>query len=279
MWFTNLVRLPHKGERKDFDDTLNYVNFIIGKAVPKAMRAAEIEEISLIDKEMEQLRQAIQTERWEGTECLEYLHVTNELSVVGGIVMRGTRMVIPKSLRTTVLNIGHEGHLGTVSMKQRLRTKVWWPKLEKDVEKFGKTCDACQLVSRPDPPEPLASTELPEGPWRAVAMDYLRALPSDEHILVVVDYCSRYYETAIVRTIVSERTIECLEAIFTRHRMPEVLVSDNGPNFVSEKFEASVKKKNDIKHRHVIAQANGEVERQNRNSRINSMQMPQGMLK
>ena len=106
-----------------------------------------------------------------------------------------------------VLTIGHEGHLGVVSMKQRLRTKVWWPKLEKDVERFVKTCDACQLVGRPDPPEPVASTELPQRPWCVVAIDYLGPLPSGEHIIVVVDYYSRYYEVAVVRTITSEKTI------------------------------------------------------------------------
>ena len=261
-----LSRLPRTDEGKNFDDTENYVNFITMKAVPKAMSAKEIEEVALNDKEMECLRQAIQTGRWEGTECSEYLHVANELCVVGGIIMRGTRIVISKGLRTTVLTIGHEGHLGVVSMKQRLRTKVWWPKLEKDVERFVKTCDACQLVGRPDPPEPVASTELPQGPWCVVAIDYLGPLPSGEHILVVVDYYSRYYEVAVVRTITSEKTIECLETIFARHRLPEVLVSDNGPNLVSEKFEAFLKE-NGIKHRRVTtrwAQANGEVERQNR---------------
>ena len=100
--------------------------------------------------------------------------------------MRATRIVIPKNLRATVLTIGHERHLGVVSMKQRLRTKVWWPKLEKDVEKFVRTCDGCQLVSRPDPPEPLTSTELPEGPWKAVAVDYLGPVPSGEHILLQI---------------------------------------------------------------------------------------------
>lgn len=171
---------------------------------------------------MECLRQAIQTGRWEGTECSEYLHVANELCVVGGIIMRGTRIVIPKGLRTTILTIGHEGHLGVVSMKQRLCMKVWWPKLEKDVERF-------------------------QGPWCAVAIDYLGPLPSGEHILVVVDYYSRYYVVAVVRTITSEKTIECLETIFARHGLPEVLVSDNGPNLVSEKFEAFLKE-NGIKH-------------------------------
>ena len=261
-----LSRLPRKDEGKNFDDTENYVNFITVKAVPKAMSAKEIEEVALNDKEMECLRQAIQTGRWKGTECSEFLHVANELCVVGGIIMRGTRIVIPKGPRTTVLTIGHEGHLGVVSMKPHLRTKVWWPKLEKDVERFFKTCEACQLVGRPDPPEPVASTELPQGPWCAVAIDYLGPLPSGEHILVVVDHYSRYYEVAVVRTITSEKTIECLETIFARHGLPEVLVSDNGPNLVSEKFEAFLKE-NGIKHRRVTtrwAQANGEVERQNR---------------
>lgn len=71
---------------------------------------------------------------------------------------------------------------------------------------------------------------------------------------------------AVVRTITSEKTIECLETIFARHGLPEVLVSDNGPNLVSEKFEAFLKE-NGNKHGHVTtrwAQANGEVERQNR---------------
>ena len=261
-----LSRLPYTDEGKNFDDTENYVNFITMKAVPKAMSAKEIEEVALNDKEMECLRQAVQTGRWEGTECSEQLHVANELCVVGGILMRGTCIVIPKGLRTTVLTIGHEGHLGVVSMKQHLRTKVWWPKLEKDVERFFKTCEACQLVGRPDPPETVASTELLQGPWCAVTIDYLGLLPSGEHILVVVDYYSRYYKVAVVRTITSEKTIECLETIFARHRLPEVLVSDNGPNLVSEKFEAFLKE-NGIKHRRVTtrwAQANGEVERQNR---------------
>ncbi|XP_022810044.1 uncharacterized protein K02A2.6-like [Stylophora pistillata] len=126
-------------------------------------------------------------------------------------------------------------------MKQRLRTKVWWPKPEEDVERFVKTCDACQLVGRPDPPEPVASTELPPGPRRSVAIDYLGPLPTGEHIPLVVDYYSRYYEVAVVRTVTSEKTIECLETIFARHGLPELLVSDNGPNLVSQKFEAFLK--------------------------------------
>ena len=59
--------------------------------------------------------------------------------------------------------------------------------------------------------------------------------------------------------------MKILEAIFARYGLPEVLTSDNGPNFVSEEFEAYLKESG-LKHRHVTAkwaQASGEVEKQN----------------
>ena len=98
-----------------------------------------------------------------------------------------------------------------------------------------------------------------------MAVHYLGPVPSGEHVLVVVDYYSRYYETDVVRTVTSQQTINSLEAIFARHGLPEVLTSDNRPNFVSEEFKAYLKESG-IKHRRVTAkwaQANGEVERQN----------------
>ena len=42
--------------------------------------------------------------------------------------MRGTRIVVPQSLKSEVLRLAEEeGHQGFVKMKNGLRTKVWWP--------------------------------------------------------------------------------------------------------------------------------------------------------
>ena len=41
--------------------------------------------------------------------------------------MRGTRIVVPQSLKSEVLRLAQEGHQGFVKMKNGLRTKVWWP--------------------------------------------------------------------------------------------------------------------------------------------------------
>lgn len=40
--------------------------------------------------------------------------------------------MVPSSLRESVLRLAYEGHPVMVSMKCKLRTKVWWPGCDKD---------------------------------------------------------------------------------------------------------------------------------------------------
>ena len=182
------------------------------------------------------------------------------------MIVRGTRLIIPKDLRQRVINIAHEGHQGMVKTKERLRTKCWWPGMDKETEKEIRSCHECQLVSQPTKPEPMIRTKFPEGPWEDVAIDLLGPLPSGESILVVVDYYSRYFEIAILRVTDTKQVIKALDVIFARHGLPVSVRADNGPQFVSDEFKAYVKEHN-IELRHstpLWPQANGEVERQNR---------------
>ena len=91
----------------------------------------------------------------------------------GKLVLRGTRLLIPKRLRERVLELAHEGHQGLVKTKQRLRTKVCWAGIDKQVENRCKTCHGCQLVGLPTPPEPFPHTEFPSQPWIDLAADRL----------------------------------------------------------------------------------------------------------
>lgn len=66
------------------------------------------------------------------------------------ILLRGNKIVIPHCLRKRVLDAAHEGHPGIVAMKGRLRSKVWWPRIDKDSENFVKSCKGCTLVALPN---------------------------------------------------------------------------------------------------------------------------------
>ena len=132
-----------------------------------------------------------------------YRNVCNELTVLGKLVLRGPRLVIPKVLRTRKLDLAHEGHQGVVKTKQRVRSKVWWPGIDREVEQRCKVCHGCQIVSGKPCAEPMKRTVLPEGPWQDVAPDLLGPLPGGEYLLVVVDYYSRYFEIEILKSVLS----------------------------------------------------------------------------
>ena len=114
-------------------------------------------------------------------------------------------------LRKTVLELGHKGHQGIVKTKARLRESVWWPGIDIQAEKIVRKCHACQLVSQPTKPEPMTRTKLPEGPWQHLAIDLMGPFPSQDNVLVVVDYYSRWNEIAFMKSITSSKIINCLD--------------------------------------------------------------------
>lgn len=113
----------------------------------------------------------------------------------------------------------------------------------------------------------MKRTELPEKPWQHLAIDYLGPLPSGHHLLVIVDYYSRFTEIEIMANkIDSKETIKRLRIIFARFGIPLSITADNGRQFISEEFK-SYCNHNGIKLISTTPywpQMNGEVERQNR---------------
>lgn len=242
------------------------MKMIAEESTPVVLTAEEVERASEEDPELTSVRHYIQSGDWSQCKMPHFMCVKNELCVLGKLVLHGTRIVIPQSLRKQVLHLAHEGHQGIVKVKSRLRTKVWWPKMDTDAERICKSCHGCQVVSGFCAPEPMQRVEPPTGPWQDVAIDVLGPLPSGESLLVVVDYYSRFFEVVIMHSTTSQKMIEALTPIFVHYGYPFSLKSDNASQFVSEEFEEFLSK-NGIEHWKsppLWPQANGEVERQNR---------------
>ena len=258
-----LSRLNSLNQKDCSGEKADFVRVLALESTPVAMTAKEVERESENDPELCSVRHYIQS--GDGSQCKmpHYLSVKNELCGLGKLVMRGTRIVIPQSLRSEVLHLVHEGHQGIVKIKNRLRTKVWWPKIDHDAAQVCKSCHRCQVVGEFGA---MQRVEPPSGPWQDIAIDVLGPLPSGENLLVVVDYYSRFFEVVIMHSITSRKMIEALTPIFTRYGYPFSLKADNAPHFVSEEFENFLAT-HGIQHRKsqpFWPQANGEVERQNR---------------
>ncbi|XP_053374880.1 uncharacterized protein K02A2.6-like [Mercenaria mercenaria] len=247
-----------------FIDDDNYILNIARAATPEAVTTREIEKASRYDPEMSSIRDCLMYGLWYKIPFKEYLIVKNELSAIGFLVLRGTRIVVPKELRSKILEAAHSGHPGIVSMKQSLRTRVWWPQIDQDIEKYCKSCHGCQLEGPPAPPEPLKPTELPSGPWEYLACDLLGPLPTGEHLVVVIDFYSRFMEIEIVKSTTSENIATVLMKMFARHGTCFLLRTDNASYFTSDYFKSFLKE-HGIKLTHSTPLApnqNGQVERQ-----------------
>ncbi|CAH1233137.1 RTL1 [Branchiostoma lanceolatum] len=214
-----LSRLNSKSNDKS-SENYDYVRSVVEASTPVSLTPREIERASGEDPELRQVRKCIQTGQWDECQVMSYRHVKTELSIYGQLILRGTRIVIPQVLRKTVVQLAHEGHQGIQKTKNRLRTKVWWPKMEADAEAVCKRCHGCQVVSEQTPPEPMARVMPPTGAWQACGADLLGPLPTGETVLVVVDYYSRFYEIAIMKSTSSQKVIEALEVIFARFGNP-----------------------------------------------------------
>ena len=258
------LRTPAEGEHEVEDD--GYVRFVAIHSTPRAVTTKEIEQESATDEELGNVRHNILSGDWKNGETSEYRAINTELCCYGKLILRGTRVVIPHALQTRLLEIAHEGHPGIGQMKQRLRTKVWWPKIDRDAEKFCRLCFGCQVVSQPSHPEPMARTQLPDGPWQDLAIDYLGPLPTGEDIFVAVDYYSRWVEMDITKLPTAEQTVRSLRNFFATHGLPYSVTSDNAAQFTSKIFvdylsQAGICRRKTTPY---WPQANGEVERQNR---------------
>jgi len=73
----------------------------------------------------------------------------------------------------------------------------------------------------------------PSSPWVWVATDLLGQLPNNEHLLVLIDYYSRYIEVKFIQSIGSKVLIEEMSEIFSRLGYPKKLRTDNGRQYVS----------------------------------------------
>jgi hypothetical protein len=247
-------------------DEFSWIRQISDVSRPKAIKMVELEMESRKDKMIQSVKDAISSGRWD-PELKNLFLIRFELCFCGDLLLRGTRIVVPESLQERTLELAHETHCGETGMKQLLRTKVWWPGIDKMVSKFVKRCRECLLTSLPQRPEQMKRNELPEAPWVDVAADFLGPLPTGEYLFIVWDYYSRYQEIEIMRgDSNTKKTVDVCRRIFGRCGYPVSLTTDNGPQFISKEFKEFCEEVGVTQNFTVPywPQQNGGVERQNR---------------
>lgn len=160
----------------------------------------------------------------------------SEYTIDSNILFRGQRVVVPVSLQQLVLQELHHTHVGVTKMKQLARRYVYWMSIDRDIEKYVRSCSSCVSVQNSPAKTPLHPWEEPDSNWQRVHIDYAGPY-NGHHFLVVVDSKSKWAEVGVCSAAPSSSsTIDILQTIFSRNGYPEVLVSDNATIFTSDEF-------------------------------------------
>ena len=239
------VPLKYYSERQlddmviDNDDEL-CINKIVTDDIPDAVTLAMIQAATKADPIMQKLVRCIKKGYIGNDPDLKaFRQIFHELAYVQDIILRGDKLVIPDaefmpgagSLRQVIIDLAHEGHQGAVKCKQLLRSRLWFPNLDRLVETRVSECLACQATTYTPHRDPLQPTILPERPWQCVDMDFWGPLPSGEYLLVMIDEYSRYPEVEFVSSTSAQAVVPHIDRVFSSHGFPDKVKTDGGPPF------------------------------------------------
>jgi hypothetical protein len=245
-----------------------FVNMIVNFSTPNALSIEEVINATKHDKNLIKLTEfltGMNSQQSLLMELGEYKHILSEITLCdNGVLLRNHQIIIPKRLQDQVLKLSHFGHQGIVKTKELLRSKVWFPGINKKVEEMIKMCNECQCNRTKQNIELLRPSSLPQEPWQELSVDFYGPMSDDnKYWLVLIDDYSRFPIVKTISSTAADEVIPALEEIMSVFGTPKVLKSDNGPPFNSIKFKDYSVRLNFL-HKKITPywpRANGEAEK------------------
>lgn len=245
-----LSRLPCSSDEK-FDEELDALEVNFSEEVSSFPISAEkIAECTKKDEVLVKVLKFVKN-GWPNhvdEDIKPYFARRQNLTTFNGVIVLQTdynRVVVPECYRRSVLKLLHEGHWGIVKTKQLARRYCWWPNMDKDIENLIANCTACSMESSM-PPKVFSSWQEPTQPWQRIHIDFAGPF-HNSYWFICVDSYSHFPYVVKMNSTTTAATISTLKKIFSIEGLPDVIVSDNGPQFVSEEFKKFCKT-NNVQH-------------------------------
>ncbi|SPJ89616.1 related to TY3B TY3B protein [Fusarium torulosum] len=170
-----------------------------------------------------------------------------ECKVVQDRLLYRDRLYVPNHdpLKTALLKACHEhpiaGHPGRARTYDLLSRDYYWPGMLAYVERWVRNCHTCRRANpaREAKQGVLKPLPIPERSWQHIWMDFITHLPPSEgHDAILVIACRLTKMRHIIAckgTCDAEDTARYyLKEIWKLHGLPQIIISDRGPQFVAE---------------------------------------------
>ena len=129
------------------------------------------------------------------------------------LMLFGDRLIVPTQLRSSMLQLINECHLGEDKCKSRAQSSMYWHRMCHDIEDTVAKCSICLKYRAANPKEPLIPHSVPGLRWQKVAVDIMTYQGHD--YIVIVDF-SKYQEIAMLERKTSSCVILHMKSIFAR---------------------------------------------------------------
>lgn len=223
----------------DGQDEFELVNVFTALPI-RTDRLAMLQSATLQDEHLQQIVTFI-TNSWPTDKsdlppwAMPFFYNRHELSYHDNLVFRNEQVIVPRSMRTHMLEALHASHRSADACLRRARECLYWPTMSADIRQYISNCNTCHKFLAQNQKETLKQHDLGSFPWEKVGID-LFAFGNNVY-LVTVDYFSNYFEVDKLESMTSACVIKKLKYHFARYGIPLTVISDNGPQFISYEFK------------------------------------------
>ena len=168
-------------------------------------------------------------------EIRTFWSLRDDISLLEGLLLSGSRIIIPSESRKRTLSSIHEGHQGETKCLLRAKEAVYWPGMYKDIGNMVRQCSTCQEFQNAQPKCPMIAMEIPPEAWHTVGAD-LFYYSGRWHILVT-DYYSKAPFVRRVSNTGAAASVRAMKSIIAENGIPLKVVSDNGSHFSAHEFK------------------------------------------
>ena len=163
-----------------------------------------------------------------------YFDFRHQMTVQDQLIFKGPVVVIPAALRSEMMAKCHATHIGIEGCLRRARESMYWPRMSSDLKDYIAKCDVCLAHQNSPAKETIMQHEIIARPWAKVGADLCDL--NGRSLLVVCDYFSGFKEVERLNSTTTSAVSRALKILFARYGVPNIVVTDNGPQFASAEF-------------------------------------------
>lgn len=157
------------------------------------------------------------------------------------------KLWVPSRLTTNTIAKAHEpttaAHGGFHRTLKRLRELYYWPNMSAQVRDFIKRCEICKGAkpNYQNMQQPMGPEYKIDKPFQKIYVDflgpYVRSKAGNSYIFIVLDHVTKFVLLKPMSKATSRNVIKFLTGeVFHKFGVPEIVMSDNGKQFVGKDF-------------------------------------------